>query len=439
MRWQGEAALQSKNGTDAERIFREYVQIAHKSKGYQPFALAFGGLARALMLLGKKDDARMLLKGEIDSASAAEVYLALQEPKKARRFAVETYRKAWGEGFPYSRWWSLQRATKVLEALGEPQPHMPAFDPSKRERLPYEDEIIAFIEELEAKSLEEKKPNPVELSKLGSPQLETQTRGPSDIIFPRSAAPQPVRERWAVLVGVNQYSDPNLGSLKYCANDVQLLGQVLEQAQFTSLVLHDQDQQEEAKRPLVENVRHALEMLHRRAHADDLLWLHFSCHGEVINGEPVLIFANTRQRTEPYILRVREIETMFRDFKRVLVTLDACHVGVEGGRGSDDLEFIQHVNEMAENFAVLAASTSQQRAAEWQDQKMGVFSYYLWDGIQGRADRSGRGYITVTDLASHVLNGVRRWSFRQGGILQDPTYSIRGIGDMIVVDRRKRN
>ena len=62
---------------------------------------------------------------------------------------------------PYVSWWDLQRCRAVLEALGEPGPQLPPFDPSKATPLPFEAEVRAFIAELKAKKKKEA-PGPTE-------------------------------------------------------------------------------------------------------------------------------------------------------------------------------------------------------------------------------------------------------------------------------------
>lgn len=57
---------------------------------------------------------------------------------------------AWADGPPYVNWWPLQRMKNLLAELEVEPPDLPPFDPDAVEPFPYEDEIIAFIEELEA-------------------------------------------------------------------------------------------------------------------------------------------------------------------------------------------------------------------------------------------------------------------------------------------------
>jgi hypothetical protein len=110
---------------------------------------------------------------------------------------------------------------------------------------------------------------------------------------------------------------------------------------------------------------------------------------------------------------------------------------VEIGRDLADPAFIRHAYELAEGFALIAASTAQQVAQEWREKQHGVFTYYLLEGLSGQADRAGKGFVTVDDLKTHVLNGLRRWNVEHGGLLQEPTARAEGLGDIILADYRE--
>jgi hypothetical protein len=75
----------------------------------------------------------------------------LGDHDQARACALNAYRRAWGEGPPYIRWYGLERSRTLLRQLGESEPQLPPFDPSKVPPVPYENEIRAAIERLRAK------------------------------------------------------------------------------------------------------------------------------------------------------------------------------------------------------------------------------------------------------------------------------------------------
>ncbi|MCI0560247.1 MAG: caspase family protein, partial [Nitrososphaera sp.] len=251
----------------------------------------------------------------------------------------------------------------------------------------------------------------------------------------------PIRHRWAFLVGVNQYVEPAFRPLNYCVNDVLALQKMLTGLEYTVVCLHDKTDKEHLL-PTRDNIEAELEKLCQVAELDDLLLVHFACHGRLVNGKPVLITREVRATTTlaQKALPLAEVETRMRRSKarQLVLTLDACHVGVEVGRDLPDPEFIRNAYELAEGFALIAGSTAQQIAQEWEDKQQGVFTYYLLEGLSGQADRAGKGFVTVGDLKNHVLDGLRRWSVEQGRLIQEPTARTEGLGDIILAGYRDR-
>ncbi|RLC80770.1 MAG: caspase family protein, partial [Chloroflexi bacterium] len=47
--------------------------------------------------------------------------------------------------------------------------------------------------------------------------------------------------------------------------------------------------------------------------------------------------------------------------------------------------------------------------------------------------------VTVDDLKTHVLDGLRRWNVTHSGVLQEPTVRSEGMGDIILADYRSHN
>jgi hypothetical protein len=254
----------------------------------------------------------------------------------------------------------------------------------------------------------------------------------------RAAPPGPVHARWALLVGINRYVDPAIPALKFCVNDVLALERSLQGLGYTVVTLHD-EAQEERLRPTRDNVEAELARMCRSVGPDDLLWVHFAGHGKLLDGRALLLTRETRLPTmERRALPLTEVEREMRDSpaRRLILTLDACHSGVEIGRDLADPEFIRNAYELAEGFALIAASTAQQIALEWAEKEHGVFTYYLLEGLQGTADRAGKGFVTVSDLQTHVLGQLRHWNVTHG-MLQEPTARTEGLGDIILADHRE--
>ena len=253
-------------------------------------------------------------------------------------------------------------------------------------------------------------------------------------------SPQPIADRWALLVGINRYVDPAFASLKFCVNDVRALEQLLNQLDYTVICLHDELDRNDPRFPTRDNIEAELKRLCDAGGKNDLLLVHFACHGTLINDKPVLITQDTRYTTlDTKALPLATVEAQMRQSQasRLVLMLDACHTGVEVGREIGDPEFIRNVYELAEGFALIAASTAQQVAQEWQAMEHGVFTYYLLDGLGGKADLGNKGFVTVNDLQTYVLSSLRRWNVQHSGLAQEPTARTEGLGDMMLADYRK--
>jgi len=84
----------------------------------------------------------------------ARLWQAASDLDQARKHALRYYRWAWADGEPYVRRFELERACKLLAELNEPEPQLPPFDPSKRLRFDWEDEVEAAIARLEQQKAE---------------------------------------------------------------------------------------------------------------------------------------------------------------------------------------------------------------------------------------------------------------------------------------------
>jgi len=71
----------------------------------------------------------------------------LQQRDQARTHALASYEWASADGPPFYHYWDLQRCRALLQALGEPEPQRPPFDPAKVKPLDYEPDIRRLLAE----------------------------------------------------------------------------------------------------------------------------------------------------------------------------------------------------------------------------------------------------------------------------------------------------
>jgi uncharacterized caspase-like protein len=114
-------------------------------------------------------------------------------------------------------------------------------------------------------------------------------------------------------------------------------------------------------------------------------------------------------------LPMREVEIIFERLaaERVIFIADTCFSGATTGRTfttggrravvSD--AFLTRLSH-AKGRVVLAASRANEVSAERTDMQHGVFTYYLLEGLRGKADVDGDHIITIDEIYNYVSQKV---------------------------------
>ena len=114
-------------------------------------------------------------------------------------------------------------------------------------------------------------------------------------------------------------------------------------------------------------------------------------------------------------LPMREVETIFQRLsaERVIFISDACYSGATGGRTFVTASRRAVVSESfltrlskARGRVVLTASRASEVSEEREELGHGVFTYYLLEGLRGKADLDGDGIITVDEIYAYVSRKV---------------------------------
>ncbi len=148
---------QSQGGdTEAIDAFAQAIAMAHEVHLRDTDSEARRGLS--LARLGRTAEAQAAAdSAERDPphAALASLYLALNQPDKARDHALKGHEWAWANGPPYVDHWPLEECRAVLRALNEPEPERPPFDPARHPPFPWEADIHRMLEEHARKQREE--------------------------------------------------------------------------------------------------------------------------------------------------------------------------------------------------------------------------------------------------------------------------------------------
>lgn len=243
-----------------------------------------------------------------------------------------------------------------------------------------------------------------------------------------------IGKAWAVLVGVNQYTDPFIAGLQACVDDVTAIHGALAGRYQAARLLTDATPEQ---LPTRANILAELSNVAQAASEEDLLLFYFSGHGMAQDGESYLLARDTRlaalKHTAVAMRDVREIMEQSPAHAKVIV-LDACHSGASIGKAEPIMtpEFIQRVFAEAEGMAVLASCKQGQQSWEWREQQRSVFTYYLLEALSGKADLDGKGFVTVSDTSRYVTDGVKAWAVNSG-VSQTPTLQYTVAGDIILL------
>lgn len=219
--------------------------------------------------------------------------------------------------------------------------------------------------------------------------------------------------KFAIIIGNTEYSDPGLAQLTAPGKDAEDFARVLKDTEIgafdqVNIVLN------QSSSASIE----AIDEFFDQRMPDDLLVLYFSGHGVRDElGALYLAVKNTiRSRLRSTAIKsdyIREAMDQSRSRRQVLV-LDCCNSGAfaQGTKAATGVS-IGTASAFEGGFGrvILTASDSTQFA--WEGDKVigetdnSLFTHYLVEGLEGKADRNGDGQITVDELYDYAYEKVR--------------------------------
>jgi len=256
-------------------------------------------------------------------------------------------------------------------------------------------------------------------------------------VAPPSPAPVvKTANRWAVIIGVGTYANPTIPRLRYATRDAEAMYRFLTTKggypKDNVLLLTDGAGQ----KPTLQNIRRALgEFLYRKPGREDMVLIYYAGHGapEVdtagnetdglakylipMDAEPESLYSTA--------LPMDEIQRIFARIpaERIVMLLDTCYSGTAGGRtfmrqqiraGSINDQFLERLTR-SRGRVIITASGPNEVALESSELGHGVFTYFLLQGLAGKADRNGDGVVTVSELYEYVEEQVDRKARAEGG------------------------
>jgi len=251
-------------------------------------------------------------------------------------------------------------------------------------------------------------------------------------------------KRWALVVGVDKYADPQISPLRGAANDARMLADTLVRySGFPSdqVILLATDQPAE-RQPTRVNLLRRLSNLAAAVPKDGLLLISFSGHGMERGGQAFLLPSDAQisdqisflEDTAISVPRMREL-IRATGVGQVMVLLDACR-NDPGGRADAPNNLTQAYvngfnfdvrNREVQAFATIYATAVGQRAYEYTEKKQGYFTWAIVEALKGGGANSN-GEVTLSELVRYVQDTVpKRIAIDLGtGKQQRPFATIEG-------------
>lgn len=248
---------------------------------------------------------------------------------------------------------------------------------------------------------------------------------------------------WAAVIGINGY--PNVRKLKYAVNDAQA---------FYSYLVENLGITEDHIYLLLEekatlwNIKTTLgTKLKGKAGKEDTVIIYYSGHGapepdkESPDGDGlekyILPFDVEPENLYASALPMREISNIFARIssERLVFIADTCYSGASGGRTIPTVaakavisdNFLNRISQ-GKGRIILTASEAAQVSIEKDSLDHGVFTYYLLEGLKGRADFDHDGLISVSEAYKYVSEKVPEAT----GQNQHPVKKGEEIGQIII-------
>jgi uncharacterized caspase-like protein len=229
------------------------------------------------------------------------------------------------------------------------------------------------------------------------------------------------RERWAVLVGISEHQHAPW-NLKYARRDAEELAKLLKQAAYGAFdesrmcILLDQEATTAA-------LTKALRSFLKKPARNDLVLLHFSCHGTPDPDGLDEVYLVTHD-TDPAdiaatALPMREVRYALEHTlkaERVVILADTCHSAalISGGRRTATPnaqvmnQYLKSISDSKKGRAWLISAEANEVSLEdarWGGGH-GLFTHQLIEGLKGKADKGRKGLVKIGDLFDFVYDRV---------------------------------
>jgi formylglycine-generating enzyme required for sulfatase activity len=247
-------------------------------------------------------------------------------------------------------------------------------------------------------------------------------------------------KRWAVIVGINNYSDPRIPKLRYAVADARLMYNNLVQScgydeKNVLLLTDDADKDHNHLKPGRSNLKFQISKWLQLQSRDDTVLVFFSGHGFFDKGKSYLAPQDC-EVSNPVgtCWLTSELRGLLEDCKacQKLLILDCCHAGgkAAGGSSASPAE-LGGAFRNARGLITLASCSKDELSFEYDDKQQGLFTYFLAEGMRGEADKlpngNSDGIVDSDELYKYVFERVTTTGQKEKNLAQTPVRLMEGV------------
>jgi tetratricopeptide (TPR) repeat protein len=232
-------------------------------------------------------------------------------------------------------------------------------------------------------------------------------------------------QRYAIVIGIGNYKDRKIPPLHYTVADAQEMYNILIDEKYGFLLKENVKKliNEEASTQNIKKIFGT--WLKKKVRENDSVIIYFAGHGASEAGSTYWVtYDSDIENLYETAIGNDSISKMLNNIesKTLIVFLDSCYSAATINRGWHTRSLIEKdpfEEFKGEGRVVITSSNGKQPSLEIQEYGHGVFTYFLIQGLMGKADQDLDGYIILDEIWDHVKSNVKNTA-RKFGIHQTP-------------------
>lgn len=263
--------------------------------------------------------------------------------------------------------------------------------------------------------------------------------------------PEEPGSKWAVIVGIGEYYHPQIPKLKYARKDAQAVYDYLVDSRGGGFSREKVRLLLDEKASKVNILSSLGTFLARSPLKNDTVFIFYAGHGapetdytrREADGFSKYLVPYDANPDDLYATAIpmSEIQTIFERIEsdRLIFVADACYSGASGGRTFSSLKRARDIR-ITDTFmsalaqgrgrVIITAADANEVSLELDELGHGIFTYYLLEGLHGKADANRDGAVSIREAYDYLFDKVVRHSKQVGGN-QHPVWKGDTVGQIL--------